>query len=188
MPFLAVRSTLSTSDDVAIYTSKNRVDQDSPLLAYHSRWKGAVRCSASLAWELPRRDETGQAVRFFGPHHEPSGYMQGGEFSAAGEFLYLVQEQQNGQRDAGINAFEMRTGKRVYRHKMDGGAPTYPSGLVGRYNGFEGITYRDLDAEKRWPADGAPEVSGHPHLIKLVKQNVRPLAPDDIHIRHHRIE
>ena len=188
MPFLAVRSTLSTSDDVAMYTSKNRVDQDSPLLAYHFRWEGPVRCSASLAWELPLRDETGQPVRFFGPDHEPSGYMQGGEFSPAGEFLYLVQEQQNGQWDAGINVFEMRTGKRVYRHKMDGGAPTYPSGLIGMYNEFEGVTYWDIDAEKRRPSDRAPEVSGHLHLIKLVNQNVRPLAPDDIYIRHYRIE
>ena len=140
-----------------LYTSNNEINFNSRLLAYTIDLKALIDKKKWLNYSGTKDllDENGNIITV-------KGYMQGGEFSDDGKYLFII----NGKghdfntKDGGIWVFNFRDGKKKLKSATSGVFKyEFKPGI--RMQEPEGLTYWNLDSRN------APKIKGKLHAILL---------------------
>lgn len=161
--------------DGLLYSSNNNLSNLNKLISYEIDYAGLNHGQVKLTYRRmkPLYDEQGREITL-------KPWMQGGEFSEDGKFLFLVNGRASARtlpKDGGIWIFDFMTGKKVL--KSSGSMPFRFEYHPGAPNAEEpeGITYWNL------PEGVAPKIEGNLHVI-LLNNNLRT---DGIWLKHYRI-
>ena len=160
-----------------LYTSNNNLSSDNKLIAYRIDYNALNNNQVFISYQKMKTlyDEHGNIITM-------KRYMQGGEFSDNGKYLFLVNGRASSDtpsRDGGIWIFDFKTGKKVLKSSGQGAFkyeyhPGFPNGEEP-----EGITYWGLDKRN------APKIKGNLHVILL---NNDATGSDEFWLKHYRVD
>jgi hypothetical protein len=163
--------------DGILYTSGNHMNNMSKLISYRIEFAELGRNNVVLKSSNTKTlyDENGRDITL-------KKYMQGGDFSDDGKYLFLVNgtaSKSTPARDGGIWVFDFKTGKKVlksagsgaFRFEYRPGAPNAEEP--------EGITYWNFTEGR------APKIKGNLHAILL---NNDALSSDNFWFKHYSID
>ena len=160
-----------------LYTSNNNLSSANKLIVYRINFNELRNKKVLISYlkMKPLFDERGNIITL-------KRYMQGGEFSDNGKYLFLVNGRASSDtpsRDGGIWVFDFKTGKKVLKSTTKGSFkyeyhPGFPNGEEP-----EGITFWSLDKRN------APKIKGNLHVILL---NNDVTNKDEFWLKHYRVD
>ena len=158
--------------DGLLYTSNTGIDRnDNPIFKFKVGFD-AGKLRLTYAGSLYLKDEDGSGMGL-------KPYMQGGDFSTDGRYLFLVNGKAHkfDKDDGGVWVFDALTGRKITKSKQKGGFrfEFHPGGT--KFEEPEGITYWNLDGRS------APSIKGQLHVILLDND----LNGDEFYLKHYRI-
>lgn len=163
--------------DELLYTSNNNLSSTNKLIAYRIDYNALKKNKVLISYQKmkPLFDERGHTITL-------KRYMQGGEFSDNGKYLFLVNgraSKKTPSRDGGIWVFDFKTGKKVLKSTTKGKGfryeyhPGFPNGEEP-----EGITFWGLDTRN------VHKIKGNLHVILL---NNDVSSRDEFWFKHYRV-
>lgn len=162
--------------DGLLYTSNNNLSSANKLIAYRVDYNALRKNKVLISYQKMKSlfDARGRTITL-------KRYMQGGEFSDNGKYLFLVNgraSKKTPSRDGGIWVFDFKTGKKVLKSSTKGRFkyeyhPGFPNGEEP-----EGITFWSLDNRN------APKIKGNLHVILL---NNDVSSKDEFWLKHYRV-
>ncbi len=158
-----------------LYTSENNLSYENKLLSYKIDLQSLIENKNWLSYSGTKEllDENGNIITI-------KGYMQGGEFSDDGNYLFII----NGKghdfdpKDGGIWVFNFRDGKKELKSSTSGVFKYEFKPSWGRFQEPEGLTYWNLDNQN------APGIKGKLHAILL---NSDATSRDEFWFKHYDI-
>lgn len=159
-----------------LYTSNNHLSSTNKLESYEIDFS-ALRSKRVVLHHLGKKslyDEAGRSITL-------KRYLQGGEFSADGKYLFLINGRASSEtaaRDGGIWAFNFENGRKVLKSATQEPFKFEYHPGVPNLEEPEGLTYWDLDGQN------APNVKGKLHAILL---NNDVTSSDEFWFKHYSI-
>lgn len=159
-----------------LYTSQSSMNSANRLISYRINLTALLHNRLVLTYVGIKTlfNESGNAISI-------KPYMQGGEFSDDGKYLFLVNGRASSStaaRDGGIWVFDFNSGKKVLKSETNGSFKFEYHPGVPNLEEPEGITYWDLENRN------APNIKGKLHVILL---NNDVTSKDEFWFKHYSI-